>query len=319
MAKQQCWVLTEGHAGMVNQCLGLAERLDMPIVFKRVRIKAPWNYLPGQLWWRPLQPSQYVGDPLVPPWPDVVISSGRKSAVFSAAIRTASARKSFAVHVQHPLMNIKRFDLIAVPRHDGLTGTNVIVTKGALHRVTPAILQEAGERFRQRFAHLPRPLLAVLVGGSNSCYRITSEVTEHLASQLKAFCHRYNAGLVITPSRRTGAENEQILRTRLSGLPAYIWDGQGDNPYFGMLALADAIAVTSDSVSMVSEACSTGKPVYIIELDGGTRRFRRFHEGLRMDGITRPFTGDYDPWQYQPLDDTDRVADTTKAMLERRR
>src|SRR3546814_15726728 len=79
---------------------------------------------------------------------------------------------------------------------------------------------------------------------------------------------------MVTPSRRTGPDNEAILRARLAGLPAEIWDGEGENPYFAYLGLADAILVTADSVNMVCEAASTGKPVYVIALDGSSDKFR---------------------------------------------
>ncbi|MBT5646243.1 MAG: hypothetical protein HOJ41_00140, partial [Rhodospirillaceae bacterium] len=93
-----------------------------------------------------------------------------------------------------------------------------------------------------------------------------------------------------------------------SDTPCWFWDGSGDNPYFGLLGLADAIVVTADSVSMVSEACATGKPVHVIELDGGSAKFARFHEALRRAGITRPFNGTLESWTYDAPDDTARVA-----------
>jgi mitochondrial fission protein ELM1 len=115
--------------------------------------------------------------------------------------------------------------------------------------------------------------------------------------------------LAITPSRRTATERLALLRRRLEGLPAFIWDGSGDNPYFAMLGVADAIIVTADSVSMVSEAAATGKPVYIVELEGGSRKFARFHQAMRDAGITRPFAGTIETWRYTPPDDTARAAE----------
>jgi mitochondrial fission protein ELM1 len=108
------------------------------------------------------------------------------------------------------------------------------------------------------------------------------------------------------------------LRDKLADVPAVIWDGSGENPYFAYLGLADHIVVTADSVSMVSEACSTGKPVYVVELEGGSQKFRRFHEGLRSDGITREFTGVLANWRYAPLDDTQRAAAEVRRRLAQR-
>src|SRR5207245_4006518 len=112
---------------------------------------------------------------------------------------------------------------------------------------------------------------------------------------------------VVTPSRRTGAAGVALLRQRLAGLSAEIWDGTGDNPYYAYLAIADALLVTADSVSMVSEAAATGKPVHILELAGGDAKFARFHETMRKAGITRPFTGQLECWRYAPPDDTARA------------
>ena len=97
--------------------------------------------------------------------------------------------------------------------------------------------------------------------------------------------------------------------------PAYIWDGHGANPYYGMLALADAIIVTCDSVNMVSEACTTGKPVYVIDLPGGSDKFRRFHQAMRDDGLTRPFADRLEMWNYPPLNDVELVAERIAEML----
>ena len=120
----------------------------------------------------------------------------------------------------------------------------------------------------------------------------------------------------VTPSRRTGKENEAILRERLKSVPAWIWDGTGENPYTGMLALADTILATADSVSMVTEACATGKPVYVIELAGYSRRQGRFHRALEAAGITRPFAGTLERWSYQPIYDAERVAAEVRRLLE---
>src|SRR3546814_21003910 len=106
-----------------------------------------------------------------------------------------------------------------------------------------------------------------------------------------------------TPSRRTGRRNEEILRRALAGLPAGIWDGDGENPYFGILALADHVVVTGDSVNMVSEAASTGKPVHVVHLQGSSAKFPRFHDGLVAPGVPRPFPAPLAAWPPPPHTD----------------
>ena len=293
---------------MSNQCVGLAEALGVDFVVKIVRPRLPWRILAPQLWLSPLSAPGAKGDSLLAPWPKLLIATGRQTVALSIAIKRASAGKTFTVQIQNPAFGLSRFDLVAVPRHDEITGANIIVTEGALHRVTNERLACDAERFRPLLANLPRPLIAVLVGGSNRQYRFTRKDAERLADQLQNLMREHGVGLAITMSRRTGEENERRLRDALNANNAYIWDGTGDNPYFGILELCDMIVVTSDSVSMVSEACATGKPVHVFHLDGGSEKFRRFHLNLHQRKITRKFTGNMESWSYKSLDDTRHVA-----------
>ena len=309
------WVMTDGKPGMENQCLGLAEAVAMETVVKRIAPRFPWTVLPPQLWLRPLAAPGGDGDAVAPPWPDILIATGRQTVALSIAVKRASGGRTYTVQIQNPTVAPAKFDLVVVPRHDHLSGPNVVVTDGALHRVTAARLAAEADRFRAGLADLPRPLVAVLIGGSNRQYRMTAAVTEALAEALLRLVRVHGAGLAVTPSRRTGSENEALLRGKLAGAPAVIWDGTGDNPYFGYLGLADAIVVTSDSVSMASEACSTGKPVYVFDLEGGSRKFREFHSHLRAVGVTRAFAGDLETWDCAPLDDTARVAGIIRRTL----
>ena len=306
-------MLTDGKAGTENQCIGLAEALGLDPQVKRLEARAPWRWPPASLW--PRLPPQLVlslvtqaGDPLGPPWPRLLIASGKPSVGPALAVRRLANGQTFAVQVQDPRVDPRLFDLVAAPRHDHLHGANVIQTLGALHRVTPGRLEEARARFAPEFAALPRPLVAVLIGGTSNSYQMTREAARDLAGGLRQMCEASGAGLLITVSRRTGADSEKVLRDALAGLPAAFWDGDGNNPYLGYLALADAIVVTEDSVSMTSEAVSTGKPVHVAGLPGGSAKFREFHGTLRASGATRPFAGALETWSYEPVRDTKLVA-----------
>lgn len=314
-----CWVLTDGKPGMENQCLGLAEAVGASPVVKRIALRSPWRqatpYLPISL-----RAALKAGsDPLSPPWPDLLITSGRQAVGLALAIRRKSGGRTFCVHIQNPGVPFFRFDLVVLPRHDRKAGANVLLSRGALHRVTPQRLAEAAARFAPRLTHIPRPRAAVLIGGSNGVYHLTPTVMGDVAERLALLARDRGIGLLVTPSRRTGADNEAILRARLRDLPAEIWDGSGENPYFAYLGLADCVIATCDSVSMISEAASTGKPVYVIELEGGSAKFRDFHRMLYEDGVARPFTGEFATWDYAPLDDTQRVAaEVVRRMAARR-
>jgi hypothetical protein len=137
-----------------------------------------------------------------------------------------------------------------------------------------------------------------------------------LGQNLAALAQTRGVGLAVTVSRRTGTENTSALRTALKDTPAVIWDGQGENPYAGFLALADGIIVTADSISMLSEACAVGKPVYVADMPGGSAKFERFHQSLRSAGHTRPYTGDFEFWPATPLAETARVAAFVRDRLK---
>ncbi|MBK3731980.1 hypothetical protein GAY29_02495 [Azospirillum brasilense] len=310
-----CWVVSDGKPGMENQCIGLAEALGLTPVVKRVRLRSPWRQLSPFLRLGNRFAAGPEGDPIRAPWPDLMIGSGRQAIAPLLAASKQSRGRTFTVYIQDPQINPRHFGLVVVPRHDRLRGPNVMATRGALHRVTPKLLAEAAQRHAPRLADLPHPRVAVLIGGTNGVYALTPTIMGDVAEKLSELARGKGAGLMVTPSRRTGADNEAILRARLNGLPAEVWDGTGENPYFAYLGLADAVVVTCDSVSMTSEACSTGKPVYVIELEGGSPKFRSFHEELYKEGITRPFTGALEQWTYPTLDDTRQVAEELRHRL----
>jgi mitochondrial fission protein ELM1 len=301
---------------MENQCLGLAEALGVTPIIKRIRLRAPWKQLSPFLRHGLNHAFSDKGDPVGAPWPDLLIATGRASVPASLLARRASGGKTFTVQLQNPVIDPSRFDLVVVPRHDTLTGKNVMTTRGALHRVTKDVLKREAEKFLPTVAHLPVPRIAVLIGGSNAVYQLTPREMVPLSMQLAELVKAKGGSLMVTPSRRTGDANLAILQAGLSEVPSYIWDGQGANPYYGMLGLADAVIVTCDSVNMVSEACTTGKPVHVIQLPGGSDKFRRFHQSLYDDGLTRPFKGKLEQWNYAPLDDVGLVAGRIKDMMK---
>lgn len=311
------WVLHDGKAGMASQAVGLAEATGFAFVEKSLAIRFPWACLPPRLWLMPFHAPGSTGARLSPPWPDLVIACGRNTAAPALAIRRASGGRAVAAQIQNPGVGRDEFDLLVIPEHDRLRGPEVIVTQGAVHRVTPARLAAERRRF-PALAAMPRPILSVLIGGTNKTYRLTLRRLGEIADSLAAILRVNGGSVLLTPSRRTGAAGLGLLRERLAGLSAAIWDGAGENPYFAYLALADALLVTADSVSMISEAAATGKPVHIIELDGGNAKFARFHAAMRKAGITRPFAGCIESWSYPVPDDTARAGAALRALVLRR-
>ena len=244
--------------------------------------------------------------------PELVIGCGGVAAAVGAALRRDDRP---VVQVQHPRMDPRRFDLVVVNRHDELTGPNVVVTRTALHRVTPARLAAAAAAWQPRLAHLKRPLVAVLIGGSNGRFRLDAAVGTELAGQLAAMMRDDGVGVAVTPSRRTDAAVTRVMAETLAPLGGHVWDGSGDNPYFGMLALADLIIVTQDSVSMISEAAATSAPVMFAPLPGRWSRHELFLKPLLAEDRIRPFEGRFSTWHVTPLNDTPAAASEMRRRL----
>ena len=256
------------------------------------------------------------GDQLAPPWPDLLISTGRQTVAPALAIKRLQKDRIVAVQLQNPTVNAARFDLVIAPAHDDVSGANVVSTLGALHRITPDRLKAEAAKFADRYAALPRPLVAVLLGGDNRQFRMSDASANRLGSLLAEAARHHGAGLAVTASRRTSPASLQLLRQSLDGCSVDFWDGTGANPYFGMLGLADCIVVTGDSVNMVSEACATGKPVHVFQLEGGSRKFFSFHATFVAHGLTRPFEGRLEDWRYTPPDDVARAAAAVRKLLD---
>ena len=304
-----CWILTDAAAGAENPCLGLAEALGAKALVKRIAAPLLGGLIPPQ--WFP--PRRFVpragngGDALEPPWPELLITSGRRSIGYSIAIRRASHGRTFTVYIQNPRISPRHFDLVLAPRHDRLSGANVVETLGSLHRVTRARLDQAARRFAPELASLPRPLIALLIGGATRRHRLGPAEARTIADGIRQA--GAGAGLAVTTSRRTGAAVTRVLRESLQGPATAFWDGTGENPYFGYLGLADVIVTTSDSINMISEACATGKPVYVIALEGrGSPRFDRFYRELEAKGSIRRFEGRLEHWTPPALEETAQVA-----------
>lgn len=315
------WAMTTGEAGMRSQARGLAEAVAATVVEKVVHLRGPWSWLPGHLAPSPLSGLGPSSDPIAPPWPDVLITCGRRSTAISIAIRKLSAGRTLTVHVQNPLCPARVFDLVVAMRHDGLPdGPNVLNVDTALHAVTPEKLAAGAAAWGPRFAPLPRPLIGVSLGGKNRQYSFTRERAEALLDGIARVRAATGAGVAITPSRRTEPEVQALIAERLGGDGgAYLWDGTGDNPYFGILALADRLIVTSDSVSMVSEALATGHPVETFDLEGSARRHGTFIRNLHQRGLARPFTGDPAPGPAVPaLDATQEAAAAVRRLITTR-
>ncbi len=306
------WAVSDGRAGIEAQALGLAEAVarlaPAEITVKRMAWPRWMRRVPSALIPAPRRLLARGSDALGPPWPDLWIGNGRAVIPLSVGVRRWSGAASFVVQLQDPLRPPRLFDLVIPPSHDGLEGANVFAITGTPHRVTPQRLEAAYAVFRDRLDSLPRPRVAVLIGGRSKAFDLPPARAHALAAQIGDAVAQGGGSLLLTFSRRTPAQARRILTERLERLPGMIWDDQGLNPYFAFLAAADFILVTEDSANMPAEAASTGRPVYLLKMDGAQARKRRFHADLAAKGVARPFQGRLDSWRYPPLAETERAA-----------
>lgn len=294
-------------AGTENQCLGVAQALDIMPKILKVTLKQPWAALSP---WLGLECSATFCPALEPPWPDIILASGRKSIAASRYIKKKSKNQTYTVQIQDPRINPTQFDLVAVPEHDPTRGENVLVTTATPNKVCEVLLKTARDEFAELFENLPTPRIAVLIGGSTKTHTISDEDISRLIAQLKSLSA--TASLMITTSRRTGEENTRRIRDALKQENVYFWDSISPNPYMGMLGWADYIIATNDSTSMLSEAATTGKPVYNISLVQLSGRQKQLLENLKNHGAVRDWSGRLESWTYEKLNDAQKIAAAIK-------
>ena len=304
------WVITDGKIGMDVQAIGVAEALGLDFEMKRVAPRG-FSRLFAPYW--PVARSERFGTPgsqFSPPWPEVAIATGRLSIPYMKRLRREAGPSAFTVVLQDPKTDAAIADVIWVPAHDRRRGANVITTLTAPHSFNAERLAALRGDLPAHIAALPSPRLGVVIGGPNAIYKFEeSDVSAFLAALSRILPHV--GSVLVTPSRRTPATLLNAVRQSLTPIPHVIWDGEGTNPYPHMLACADLLIVTADSVNMTGEACATGRPVYVFEPNGGSAKFNRFHEALRTYGATRPLVGATLPpevWTYEPLDATSQIA-----------
>lgn len=286
------WMLADNRRGSVNQALGVIDALDknnFDVIEKKIEYNCLAS-LPNCLRGRSLLGiTAESRRQLTAPYPDMVLSVSRRTAPVARYIKKKSPQTKL-IQLMHPGNScLEDFDLIIVPEHDrnkkSAHGTHYII--GCPHRVTKDYLDQARSRWQEEFSDLPRPLTAVIIGGAIKGGVFSRENAEMLGSAIKKLKQKIGGSLLLTTSRRTGAEAQNIILQQLNSIPqyTYLWGDTKENPYAGFLACADNIIVTADSVSMCCEATASGKPVFLFTgKDWLTPKHMRFAQSLCNGG-----------------------------------
>ena len=312
------WAISDGRAGIEAQAVGLAEAVARQVPATIIVKRVGWSGRTGRLpWWANWLPRRWLTpeSEIAAPWPDLWIAAGRATLPLSIRAKRWSGAKTYVVQIQDPRVPANMFDLVIPPKHDRLTGDNVLPITGSPHRVSAARLKSEYAAFKDQIDALPRPRVAVLLGGKSRAFDLSAVRAAEMAHQIQLPLEQEGGSLLMTFSRRTPEPAKALLTARLRHLPGMIWDGAGANPYFAFLAAADYILVTEDSTNMATEAASTGKPVFILKMDGTSLKFRLFHQELESMGAARPYGGAFHGWTYQPVDETGRAAAEVVARM----
>ena len=308
------WALSDGTAGNMRQADALALALGInPQAHHVLDPRLPWRA------WAPLcsPGSEHAfgaafANALATP-PLLAIGCGRQAALATRLLRAHGAK---AVQILDPRIDPSHWDLVIAPQHDRLHGANVIGTLGSLHPVDDLWLAQARADFAS-FADMPRPRTALLIGGSSRHVRFDRMAFEVLASRLESVLVRDGGSMLLSASRRTPSELRGVLRHRYIETPGTTWldASDGDNPYPGMLAWADRIVCSPDSVNMISEACATTVPVFVFDPGRARGRLRVFLDALLARGRIRAADATLAAFNVEPLRETARVAAEVQARL----
>ncbi|HEY8683303.1 MAG TPA: mitochondrial fission ELM1 family protein [Rhodanobacter sp.] len=282
----ECWAITDAATGNQRQALALAEYLQMPVRHLVLEPQAPWSWLAPRLMLGAQLALPFAQRRLFsPPWPAVAIGCGRAAALFTRMLRRLSEGRCHTVQILDPRIDPAHWDTVIAPRHDLVSGDNVLQPLGSLNSVDDAWLAD-GRESCPSFIELPQPRVGVLLGGPRKGIALDADYARQLAARLLERQQREGGSLLVLGSRRTPPALIEVFRHALHGVPGLLWAGHDDgrNPFPGVLGWADRLVVTPDSVNMLSEACAVGCPVHTFVSASLPVKIGRFHRALRDAG-----------------------------------
>ena len=312
MSKLKGILLTQGMHGMISQVEGLAKAMDIDFTHHTVELNNFWKVIPPKM--TPV--SQNVYQKIDHDNFDIIISCGRKSVIPSIHLKKTSNKKVFNIHIQDPKVDFNHFDFIVAPEHDSIKGQNVISTKGAIHYLTENEVSENKDYLNSFIRKDERKIWTLIMGGPNKYYDYSTKNMKHIFSMLYKLLKKHDFQLVVIPSMRTPINTIHYAKEFFGNNHTVFMDVD-KKAYLSSLAIAENIVVTCDSTSMISEAALTGKPIYIASIlpKKNDKRFQRFRNLFRELNIIRNLGEEIKDWNYQKLDETNRVADIIKQKI----
>ena len=314
MRKLQALLLTEGMHGMISQAEGMAKALNAEYHHKIIRLRFPWSLIPPKF--SPisgivLKDKTYITENKDL---DLVISCGRKSIIPSILIKKKKP-KIFTIHVQDPKIRFKNFDAIVAPEHDGLKGDNIYNSKGAIHYITESEINKAKPYLLNKIKS--NKIVSLILGGPNKYYKFDKDQLIKIFNTIKSKFVSNGYKIIVIPSMRTPRESID-LATKEMGDCGYVENKVDKQAYLSAYALADYVVVTCDSTSMISEAATSGKPIFVAHMKAkrNNYRFKKFFDLFKKMGIIKDLGEKIETWSYNKHNEAQRIALELKNKIE---
>ncbi|MDC1475865.1 mitochondrial fission ELM1 family protein [Pelagibacteraceae bacterium] len=314
MKKLKALLLTQGMHGMISQVEGIAKALNTDYSHKIVRLRFPWNFIPPKF--TPiseiiLKDKIYLTENQIP---DLIISCGRKSVIPSIFIKKKNSQ-IFNIHIQDPKVNFKNFDAIVAPEHDGLNGDNIYSSKGAIHYITESEISKAKPYLLDKIKS--SKVVSLILGGPNKYYKFDRDQLIKIFNSIKSEFVSKGYKIIVIPSMRTPKESIDLAIKEM-GECGYVVNKVDKQAYLSAYGLANYVVVTCDSVSMISEAAISGKPIFVAHMKAkrNNYRFKRFFELFKKMGIIRDLGEKIETWSYNKHNEAQRIAIELKNKIE---
>ena len=314
MGKLKALLLTEGMHGMISQVEGMAKALGAEYSHKIVRLSFPWILIPPKF--TPiseivLKDRNYITEEETP---DLIISCGRKSVIPSILLKRKNP-KIFTIHIQDPKVSLKNFDAIVAPEHDDLKGDNIYSSKGAIHYITEIEINKARQYLVDKIKS--EEIVSLILGGPNKYYSFNSDQIINIFNQIKSIFISEGYKVIIIPSMRTPKETIDLAIKEM-GSYGYVENKVDKQAYLSAYALANYVIVTCDSTSMISEAATSGKPIFVAQMKAkkNNYRFKRFFKLFKQMGITKDLGEKVETWTYNKHNEAQRIALELKNKIE---
>ena len=314
MGKLKALLLTEGMHGMISQVEGMAKALDTEYSHKIVRLSFPWNLIPPKF--SPiseivLKDKIYLTENETP---DLIISCGRKSIVPSIILKKKNP-KIFTIHIQDPKVNHKNFDIIIAPEHDNLSGKNIHISKGAIHYITGVEINQAKSYLADKIKS--KKIVSLILGGPNKYYNFDDDQLINIFNEIKSKFVSKDYKIIVIPSMRTPKKSIELAKKEMSSC-GHVVSSVDKQAYLSAYALADYVVVTCDSTSMISEAATSGKPIFVAHMRAkkNNYRFKRFFELFKQMRIIRDLGEEVESWTYNKHNEAQRIATEIKNKIK---